>query len=55
MHSRVRSGEILTLPNKAKQMQSAPNLAGMTRLLKAPEATAEEPRRGELELMRNLV
>ncbi|MDR5757778.1 lipopolysaccharide assembly protein LapB [Caballeronia sp. LZ035] len=38
-----------------KQMQSAPNLAGMTRLLEAQEATAEEPRRGELELMRNLV
>jgi lipopolysaccharide biosynthesis regulator YciM len=38
-----------------KQMQSAPNLAGMTRLLEAQEATADEPRRGELELMRNLV
>ncbi|KMZ12601.1 Heat shock (putative periplasmic) protein YciM, precursor [Candidatus Burkholderia humilis] len=38
-----------------KQMQSAPNLAGMTRLLETQEATAEEPRRGELELMHNLV
>lgn len=37
-----------------KQMESAPNLAGMTRLLEAQEATAEE-RRGELELMRTLV
>ncbi|KMY85766.1 Heat shock (putative periplasmic) protein YciM, precursor [Candidatus Paraburkholderia calva] len=38
-----------------KQMQAAPNLAGMTRLLEAQEATAEEPRRGELDLMSNLV
>jgi lipopolysaccharide biosynthesis regulator YciM len=38
-----------------KQMQSSPNLAGMTRLLEAQEAVAEEPRRGELQLMRTLV
>ncbi|CAB3781475.1 lipopolysaccharide assembly protein LapB [Pararobbsia alpina] len=37
------------------QMQKAPNLAGMSRLLEAQVATAEEPRRGELELMRNLM
>ncbi|HTJ92044.1 MAG TPA: lipopolysaccharide assembly protein LapB [Pararobbsia sp.] len=37
------------------QMQKAPNLAGMSRLLEAQVATAEEPRRGELELMRNLI
>jgi len=38
-----------------QQMQAAPNLAGMTRLLEAQEATADEPRRGELQLMRALV
>jgi lipopolysaccharide biosynthesis regulator YciM len=38
-----------------RQMEIAPNLAGMTRLLEAQEATAEEPRRGELQLMRTLV
>jgi lipopolysaccharide biosynthesis regulator YciM len=37
------------------QMQKSPNLAGMTRLLEAQAATAEEPRRGELELMRTLI
>ncbi|CAN7433414.1 lipopolysaccharide assembly protein LapB [Trinickia sp. LjRoot230] len=37
------------------QMQAAPNLAGMTRLIEAQMATAEEPRRGELELIRTLV
>jgi lipopolysaccharide assembly protein B len=37
------------------QMQTSPNLAGMTRLLEAQESTAEEPRRSELELMRTLV
>lgn len=37
------------------QMQKAPNLAGMSRLLESQVATAEEPRRGELELMRNLI
>jgi lipopolysaccharide assembly protein B len=37
------------------QMQKAPNLAGMSRLLEAQVATADEPRRGELELMRNLI
>jgi lipopolysaccharide biosynthesis regulator YciM len=37
------------------QMQKSPNLAGMTRLLEAQHATAEEPRRGELELMRMLI
>ncbi len=37
------------------QMQKAPNLAGMSRLLEAQVASAEEPRRGELELMRNLI
>ena len=38
-----------------RQMQASPNLAGMTRLIEAQLATAEEPRRGELELIRNLV
>lgn len=37
------------------QMQTAPNLAGMTRLIEAQMATADEPRRGELELMRTLI
>ncbi len=37
------------------QMQTAPNLAGMTRLLDAQIEAAEEPRRGELELMRTLI
>jgi lipopolysaccharide biosynthesis regulator YciM len=37
------------------QMQKAPNLAGMTRLLEAQQASAEEPRRSELELMRTLI
>jgi len=37
------------------QMQTSPNVAGMTRLLEAQVATAEEPRRSELELMRTLV
>ncbi len=38
------------------QMQTSPNLAGMTRLLEAQQAAAEEPRqRCELELMRTLV
>jgi lipopolysaccharide biosynthesis regulator YciM len=37
------------------QMETSPNLAGMTRLLEAQVATAEEPRRSELELMRTLV
>jgi lipopolysaccharide assembly protein B len=37
------------------QMQKSPNLAGMTRLLEAQQATAEEPRRSELELMRTLI
>jgi len=37
------------------QMQKSPNLAGMTRLLEAQQAMAEEPRRGELELMRTLI
>ena len=38
-----------------QQMQTSPNVAGMTRLLEAQVATAEEPRRSELELMRALV
>jgi lipopolysaccharide assembly protein B len=38
-----------------RQMQTSPNVAGMMRLLEAQVATAEEPRRGELELMRALV
>ncbi|QCP50560.1 lipopolysaccharide assembly protein LapB [Trinickia violacea] len=37
------------------QMQKSPNLAGMTRLLEAQIAAADEPRRGELELMRTLI
>ncbi|CAG9274915.1 lipopolysaccharide assembly protein LapB [Paraburkholderia unamae] len=37
------------------QMQKSPNLAGMARLLEAQQATAEEPRRSELELMRKLL
>ncbi|PLZ01841.1 lipopolysaccharide assembly protein LapB [Burkholderia sp. WAC0059] len=37
------------------QMQKSPNLAGMSRLLEAQQASAEEPRRGELELMRALL
>jgi lipopolysaccharide biosynthesis regulator YciM len=37
------------------QMRTAPNLAGMTRLLDAQIESAEEPRRGELELMRTLI
>ncbi|MFD1555544.1 lipopolysaccharide assembly protein LapB [Paraburkholderia silviterrae] len=37
------------------QMQKSPNLAGMTRLLEAQQAAAEEPRRSELELMRKLI
>lgn len=37
------------------QMQTSPNTAGMMRLLEAQVATAEEPRRSELELMRALV
>jgi lipopolysaccharide biosynthesis regulator YciM len=37
------------------QMQKSPNLAGMTRLLEAQQASAEEPRRSELELMRTLI
>ncbi|HEY3596207.1 MAG TPA: lipopolysaccharide assembly protein LapB [Paraburkholderia sp.] len=37
------------------QMQKSPNLAGMTRLLEAQQAKAEEPRRSELELMRTLI
>ncbi|QGZ55257.1 lipopolysaccharide assembly protein LapB [Paraburkholderia acidiphila] len=37
------------------QMQKSPNLAGMARLLEAQQASAEEPRRSELELMRKLL
>lgn len=37
------------------QMQASPNLAGMMRLIEAQITTAEEPRRGELELIRTLV
>ena len=37
------------------QMQKSPNLAGMTRLLEAQQAAADEPRRSELELMRKLI
>jgi lipopolysaccharide biosynthesis regulator YciM len=37
------------------QMQKSPNLAVMTRLLEAQIAGADEPRRGELELMRTLI
>ena len=36
-------------------MQTSPNVSGMMRLLEAQVATADEPRRGELELMRALV
>jgi lipopolysaccharide biosynthesis regulator YciM len=38
-----------------RQMQTSPNVSGMMRLLEAQVATAEEPRRSELELMRALV
>jgi lipopolysaccharide biosynthesis regulator YciM len=38
-----------------RQMQTSPNVAGMMRLLEAQVATADEPRRGELELMHALV
>ena len=37
------------------QMRKAPTLAGMTRLLDAQISGAEEPRRGDLELMRTLI
>ena len=37
------------------QMQKSPNLAGMTRLLEAQIAAADDQRRGELELMRTLI
>jgi lipopolysaccharide biosynthesis regulator YciM len=37
------------------QMRTAPNLAGMTRLIEAQMATAEEPRRGELDMIRGLI
>jgi lipopolysaccharide biosynthesis regulator YciM len=37
------------------QMQKAPNLAGMTRLLDAQIAGAGEPERSDLELMRTLI
>lgn len=37
------------------QMQKAPNLSGMLHLLDAQIATADEPRHGELEMMRALV
>lgn len=37
------------------QMQKLPNLAGMTRLLEAQIAAAEEPRKSELELMHTLL
>lgn len=37
------------------QMQKAPNLSGMLHLLDAQIATADEPRRAELEMMRTLV
>ncbi|KAG0165644.1 hypothetical protein DFQ28_006217 [Apophysomyces sp. BC1034] len=37
------------------QMRKSPNLAGMTRLLEAQIAAAEEPRKSELELMRALI
>jgi lipopolysaccharide biosynthesis regulator YciM len=37
------------------QMQKAPNLAGMTRLLDAQIAGASEPERSDLELMRTLI
>jgi lipopolysaccharide biosynthesis regulator YciM len=38
-----------------EQMRASPNLAGMTRLIEAQMAVAEEPRRGELELIRALI
>lgn len=38
-----------------EQMQKAPNVSGMTRLLEAQIAQADEPRRTELDLMRKLV
>ena len=37
------------------QMQKSPNLAGMSRLLEAQQAAADEPRRTELELMHKLL
>ncbi|MBV8260425.1 MAG: lipopolysaccharide assembly protein LapB [Paraburkholderia sp.] len=37
------------------QMKKSPNLAGMSRLLEAQQAAAEEPRRSELELMHKLL
>jgi lipopolysaccharide biosynthesis regulator YciM len=37
------------------QMQKSPNLAGMSRLLEAQQASADEPRRSELGLMRSLL
>ncbi|HEV3106561.1 MAG TPA: lipopolysaccharide assembly protein LapB [Trinickia sp.] len=37
------------------QMRTAPNLTGMTRLIEAQMATADESRRSELELMRTLI
>ncbi|MGV2288968.1 lipopolysaccharide assembly protein LapB [Trinickia sp. YCB016] len=37
------------------QMQKSPNLAGMTRLLEAQIAAADDQRRSELELMRTLI
>ncbi|MEM5326842.1 lipopolysaccharide assembly protein LapB [Paraburkholderia sp. JHI2823] len=37
------------------QMQKSPNLAGMSRLLEAQQAAADEPRRSELELMHKLL
>jgi lipopolysaccharide assembly protein B len=38
-----------------EQMRASPNLAGMTRLIDAQIAAAEEPRRSELELIRMLI
>ncbi|HTI17433.1 MAG TPA: lipopolysaccharide assembly protein LapB [Trinickia sp.] len=38
-----------------EQMRASPNLAGMTRLVEAQMAVAEEPRRSELELIRILI
>ncbi|MEA3119120.1 MAG: lipopolysaccharide assembly protein [Paraburkholderia sp.] len=38
-----------------EQMRASPNLAGMTRLIEAQIAAADEPRRGELELIRMLI
>lgn len=37
------------------QMEKSPNLSGMLHLLDAQIATADEPRRAELEMMRTLV